>query len=363
MIPVVAVRPDGLGTRLLSIAYARQFAQKLGAPLKVAWPSLEDRNYLNSPQILKEDQIGEIFDGGKIFKDRDDVEVLEAKILSGKRLMHLHGIRDTFACSSIAEIVAMAAEFDYIVYDIPEAGLVRGEVPDEDNAKIKQTWDLFNFSADVTAAFQKIQDEADLSHAVAIHFRRGDVVNKITVDTIDELKRTGATQIFQRFLPLRTAVGIVRNRFADVHTCVICSEDAQMQARLQAYLPGRRVISANGIFPEGGNKAALLDLLILSNAGDLISPFKSYFSECASILGRCRVHNSGLDIMNFVDEVVVEIEKTMPNDARMRKAIFFAFGFNNLWYEPQSGYRRFLHRQASILDGSVVNELISVEPE
>lgn len=357
MIPVVALRPDGLGTRLLTTIYARQFAEKIGATLSVAWPSLEDANYANSHQLLKEEQITEIFEGKKIFIDRDDVEIIQSSQLTGKRLMHLHGMHEQIENGTIGDVENISATFDYIVYDLPYPVTLAGSDPKADALQVKKLWNQFNFAKDVMEAFSYLSQASELDQSVAVHVRRGDVLNKITEDSLNHLKTVGATQIFQRFVPLKTVVRAVSEHFADARSLIVCSEDATMRRNLQGYFPDSRVLSANGYFSAGGNKSALLDLLILSRAKHLISPFKSYFSECASILGQCNLHNAGLDIPSLMDEITIMIDKVQPPDANIRKAIFYMFGYKNLWYDPENELRAHLLKQAVALDEPTAREL------
>ena len=358
MIPIISSRPDGLGTRLLSILHGLRFAEQTGASFSIGWPSLDDCNYPSDRRLLQADSAGEIFNLDHPIQGRNDVQVVDRSYWLGRRCCMLHGALQHLEYTTLASIEAFCKNFDVFIYDLPVPLPIAGSSAEREAYFIKQNWKRFSFCTAVGDTFAQFASESQLSSSVAIHIRRGDVLKMLSEAPVDTLIQTGGTQIFQRYTAINSSINALGPLLPHTASVVVCSEDHSVAEQIAESIPGKHVYSSRGLFPQDSNRAALLDLMILSGARWLITPFKSYFSECASIVGECDTINVGLDVRSLVDDLISIIDKATLPDRDARQAVVYALGFLNLWHLPNSEYRWELHRRARAADSSVADALI-----
>lgn len=362
MIPVIASRPDGLGTRLLTILHALGFAERMGTSLTLGWPSLAHDHYDPASSLLKAETVGEIFEGGIPIRDRPDILIGGEKPWADKRTLCLHGALDQMRGMTAEEIEEFASQYDVMLYDLPFPLPLAGSNEAREGALVRDNWTRLNIAQPVQDAFDTISREIGLAQGVAAHIRRGDMLPMLRNAHVSDLREWGITQLFQRFVPLKTVANIVETRMPDAKSLVICSEDPSIVDQMQALLPDRTIFSSRGIFPSDGNQAALLDLMLLAGAQQLISPFKSYFSECANTVGRCELVNAGLDIPNLIGELEEALKRSECADKDARKAVLYMAGYLNLWHVPESEYRAWLLAEARAADPAIVDEMLGTTP-
>jgi hypothetical protein len=332
MLKIVGARPDGIGTRLLTILYARQFADKMGLPFYASWPDLMDPHYKND-SLLTAESASELFIDGRLFKDKD-VEWLHGEFtysLQVARYPQQYASREW----TKSEMTDFLSGFHMMVYDIPLpiyfAGVDKGQAANE----IRRLWKQLNFSSDVIEAAEEIIGRLDMDQCVAAHVRRGDILNIMTDSDLTWFQNVGVIQVFQRYIPFQTVVDSITSKFSDRRSVLVCSEDPSIAARLQEALPGRQVITSVGAFQLGSSKAALLDQMLLSESRDIVAPFKSLFSECASTVGpQVNIHTVNLDVWNLVPELIDQLDKVQPPDIDSRKAVVYGTTYQNLLHYP-----------------------------
>jgi hypothetical protein len=358
MIPIISSRPDGLGTRLLSILHGLRFAEQTGASFSIGWPSLDDANYPIQRRLLQAETADEIFNIEQPIQGRSDVFFLDRSYWIGRRCCMVHGALSHLDGSSLTLIEEFCSDFDVMIYDLPAPISVAGNIHTIETRIIKQNWKRLAFSQLVRDTFTSFALDSKLSSSVAIHVRRGDVVKMLCEGTIEHLIQSGGTQIFQRYVATKTIVNALTPLLPLSASVVVCSEDRSAAQQIAECLPGTTVYSSFGLFPQDSNQAALLDLMILAGARWLMSPFKSYFSECASAVGECESFNIGLDVQNLVDDLIFILEHEAVKNRDERRAIVYALGYLNLWHQPGSAYRQELRCLARAADSAVADLLI-----
>ncbi|NDC36427.1 MAG: hypothetical protein EBZ48_00025 [Proteobacteria bacterium] len=256
------------------------------------------------------------------------------------------------------EIEEVIDSFDYVLYDIPEPVLFAKTDGQAEKAIAKYNWQRLNFSPLITDSFQAFSSLSNLEECVAVHVRRGDLLNKLRHESVEDLLKSGATEIFQRYIPMKTICDILLHKFPGLKTCIICSESRDIANQLGRLQPKIDFIHSASAYSQNCNQRALLDLLILANAAYTVAPFKSYFSSCAETVGRCKLINSSLDIPNLVEELTQALDNLDSPDLKTRRAIVYAYGYLNLWYEPQSQLRHKLKEMTFSEDSDIGNLLL-----
>ena len=359
MRPVIATRPDGLGTRLLTILFGLRFSEQLGSPFSINWPSFYDIHYQSNEELLQQKDIEDIIVTERPIKDRADVGFVELASQPCPRFFRISdniaGLQDKL----IDEISPLIIPYDFIQYNVPEAVSLSGSDANNELLIAKKNWDRINFSNEIVESFGSFSNQFNLGLSIAIHLRRGDILNMLKYESLDVLASTGATQIFQRYIPLNTVATVLRKDFSDFSQCIVCSESDSAAADLQELLPEVNFVHSNVAYAKNCNQRALLDLMILAGSSHLISPFKSYFSECAATIGNCTPVNVGLDIPSLIDELITLLNEDNVLDLNSRKSIIYSYGYLNLWYMPDSAYRQELLDMAMSSDSDICRSLIA----
>jgi hypothetical protein len=358
MIPIISSRPDGLGTRLLSLLYGLRLAEQTGSAFSIGWPSLRDSNYSLHQALLQHESIAEIFVLDQPIMGRDDVRFVDSSVWQGRRCCMLHGAHSHLHGKSLPDIAHFCSTFDVLVYDLPLPTTVGISDPELEKHATKRNWTRLAFAQDIFDAFANFSDNARPKDSVSVHIRRGDILNMLKSAPIEFLIQQGGTSIFQRYVPTKTIQNILLTHFQSVSSVIVCSEDDNVANEIAGSLPGKVVHQSLGIFPKDSNKAALLDLMILAGSRHLVTPFKSYFSECAMTVGDCSVLNVGLDIPNLLSELLPVLDASDVQDRSARRALLLMMGYLNLWHQPHSSYRAELLARAMDADQGVVDTLI-----
>ena len=352
---IVASRPDGLGTRLLAILYARRLSELLDVPMQADWPSMEDVHYQND-RLLQSEQKSDLFANGKLFRDIDVPWAVRA-FHEGKSATWVSH-HDPEKIWTLDELKALVREHDILLYNVAMPLRIQGYNPRVEAKEIRRLWQQLSFTLDVRKACAEIIDQVDMEKCVAVHVRRGDILNILTMAPLDYLRSNGITQIFQRYIPFQTAVDAISRQFADATSVLVCSEDATIGKRLQGALKGKRVISSVGKFPEGSDKAAMLDILLLSRSHNILAPYHSTFSECAARVGRyAKIHKAHLDVANIVAELMPILEKSGLPDVGRRKAVLYAMACQNLWGKNDADLRAKFLGEAMKLDPEIAKSI------
>jgi hypothetical protein len=357
---VVASRPDGIGTRLLTILCARRFAERIGYDFRFAWPSLQENHYDYSANLLQKDDFFEIFARERIFADTEGEfgSLADTTILDGHRVFSILGAYGRTWTTTTAGFREDSASYDVILYDHPTILRLDDEGLDAGNAALKAYWNTIRWNRDVEEAYRRFAGASHLATSPAIHMRRGDIAAMIHEADFDYLRSRGITVVFQRFLPISTAFREVREKFPEAKNIVICSEDRGIPALFEAEFPGVAFHTSFGMFDDFGSKKALLDLMILAGCQDLISPFKSYYSECAASVGACRLLRSDLDVFALVRELGAIVDGSPAANKPALKVLVMVLAWRNLWHRPDLPERADLLEAARALDPRLTQELL-----
>jgi hypothetical protein len=357
---VVAGRPDGIGTRLLTILCARRFAERIGYDFRFTWPSLQADHYDYSANLLQKDEFLEIFASENIFSGTEGSfgSVADTAIFDGRRVFSILGAFGQTWAATMAQFQEQSAPYDVILYDHPTILRLDGEAPDAGIATLKAHWNTIKWNRDVEEAYRGFAATSHLATSPAFHMRRGDVAAMICEASFDYLRSRGITIIFQRYLPLSTAFSEVREKFPAAKNIVICSEDRAIPTSFEAEFPNVTFHSSFGIFDDFGSKKALLDLMILAGCQDLVSPFKSYYSECAASVGTCRLTRSDLDVFGLVRELGAIIDGSAAPNKTALKVLVMVIAWRNLWHRPDLPARAELLDRSRALDPALTQELL-----
>ena len=357
-VEVVARRPDGLGTRLLAILSARVFADKHGLKLSIIWPSMNDPHYNFKSGLLQADTLSDVFSGNHAFIDRLDIKFVDESFLHGKQIFSMFGTFGDNLNSGESDINTLTTGYDAILYDYPGIFKHNSYSEDDDLETLKKCWNLFNFNREVVDLFISWKEHTNLSDSVAVHIRRGDMPSMLCNSDFDFLRHRGIHIIFQRYIPTATVINLLEGKFSRYESIVICSEDNSPLRNLANMLPHKNFFSSFGLFKPDSNQQALFDLLVLANAAVLISPYKSFYSECAALVGKCARYNAGLDVPNLTRELCDLINCSDVSNADRLRSLVLIVGWQNMWQWPESEERVVLLERAKSFDKALVEEMV-----
>ncbi|TCQ04207.1 hypothetical protein C8J34_1094 [Rhizobium sp. PP-F2F-G36] len=357
--PVIAAsRPDGLGTRLLTILHARAWSDYTNDKLVVFWESLADVNYSENGVLLQADDYQDIFSSDSVFTDRADIQVVPYNSFATASKVHLSQIFGRLSSMTKEEFFSIYNNCEVFIYDLPFPISFVDDLGTSAFNRNAKYWDAIGFADDVVEAARTLTSLSDGdSGYTAVHFRRGDMLNALSRSSLSHLQNVGITQVFQRYLPVATAISTISSKLSSTRRILVCSEDREISQRFQSLLGEEFHVASSEIFPHGGNKAALLDLLILANSSSLVTPFKSFFSECAVSIGKCQAYNPGLDCVNIVKELDSYLESTGAAEMAQRKAILYSCGYMNMWHMPDDPFRSWLLSSAFASDHDIAGQM------
>lgn len=355
---VVASRPDGLGTRLLTLLSGLRFAENLEASFEIEWPSLCDSSYPLNGQLLQSKDIADIFVAHQPIIGRNDVRFVTLSQDKAVRRLNVHQEFGNINGRGFNRIAKMIDGYDYALYNTPEPVVFRGQSAASEIEATKSNWLRINFAPDVVHSVNNFSHSFPLSDIVGVHVRRGDVVNILKYQTLEFLIARGGTQIFQRYIPYQTIARILGSQFKHSNYILVCTDSPEAADELQKFLPNHKVIQSTIAEAKNPNQRAIIDLILLSRSSCLISPFKSYFSTCAATVGRCKMINAGLDIPSLVDELTALLETSDATHVSSRKSLIYTLGYLNLWNHPDSPMRNEMLRLAMDYDSEICRLLL-----
>jgi hypothetical protein len=318
---VIASRPDGVGTRLLTLLHAYRFSQHMGWPFTMHWPDLSDQNYSDT-QLLASARADDYFPSGRVFKD-DEAEIITAvDFTAGKRVYQLSGSVSLKGMTR-QQIVELTATYDIFLYDLPEAILLDGTERSKERIELRKNWRRLNFPHDVISACDEVTQGLHWKETVAVHVRRGDVVNMLTRGPLDHLSGDGIVQLFQRYIAFNTVITQMTEHAGAMKGVIVCSEEAGMASRLKLAFPWLSILTGRGRFQDDVNKSTLVDLILLTRSRFIICPPISYFSFCASEASLANRLQLKIDFPNLVPELIAVLDDASPPDIEARKAIIY----------------------------------------
>jgi hypothetical protein len=327
----------------------------MGWPLQLNWPSLDDANY-GSARLLSAASASDYFARGSIFRDDDELNWAAPDFTAGKRVYQLSGSVPLNGRSK-QEITELTATYDVFLYDLPSPVYLDGVDRVAERKALRVNWRRFNFSPEVLSACDEITKGTSWKDTVAVHVRRGDILNMLTSGPLEHLQRDGIIQIFQRYIAFDTVVGQVRKHIGEFGSLTVCSEETAIAGRLSRTFPDITVAGSNGKFADDSNKAALLDLLLLTRSRAIICPPISYYSFCASEVSLAKRLPSILDLRNLVSELISILDASSAEDRNSRKAIVYGQAYRNIAPDQDHDYREHLRSLGHASDGRMMEML------
>lgn len=327
----------------------------MGWPIQLNWPSLVDANY-GSDQLLSAASVSDYFESGGIFRDDDELTWAAPDFTTGKRVYQLSGSVPLNGRSK-EEITELTATYDVFLYDMPSPVYLNDADRAAERKALRINWRRFNFSPEVLSACDEITKGTSWKDTAAVHVRRGDILNMLTSGPLEHLQRDGIIQIFQRYIAFDTVVGQVQKHIGEFGSLTVCSEEPAIAGRLSRMFPGIAVAGSNGKFAHDSNKAALLDLLLLTRSRAIICPPISYYSFCASEVSLAKRMPSVVDVRNLVSELISILDASFAADSNSRKAIVYGQAYKNAAPDQDYEYREHLHLLGHASDSRMMEML------
>jgi hypothetical protein len=265
---VIANRADQLGAKLLNLAYGWRFADALGARFVLNWIPVTPLGYvIELPEIYRPPS-------PDLFEIVDQPDSRTATGQDVERLGRNRGRREVLS------------QFPVLFYSKVGCTLLADESQEQADDHARRLLALLRYTAPVEAAIAKIEASLDLKNHIAVHLRRGDIIDLMRDP------RAGPEKAYRR-------AHTVSARYADIETyaraveaqgdrdVIIFSNDHDEAARLAAALSGRNVISVTDIPTLGtlsGIHRDFVEQLVMSKTAGILG-MRSGFSLFPALLG------------------------------------------------------------------------------
>ncbi|MDB5512753.1 MAG: hypothetical protein JWR08_2236 [Enterovirga sp.] len=346
---VIATRGDGLGSRLLAALHGRVLAEALGFELAVIWPKLGGLPLHDAKTIFDPEHRAELFYGDALFDDtgplRGHFTTLEAQTVPLKGAFEVapecqRDDRSTF--------LARLGPGTGLLYNHPNELFPFVHQHVAPPAAWRRAWDAISWSDRVHEAVAAVSGAAGPRY-LAVHVRRGDILEMLHKTDLGYLAASGMAQILQRYLSLETIFGKLE-AIRGTETIVVCSEDSDVQHAFAARFD--RVVSSRLDAGLTDAQRAAVDLVLLSRAATIVTANQSYFGRCAATGGRCTEIALELDFARAIPELL-EATRDMPRGrAEALEPIMYRAAARLLLVEGnEAGARDMLARADAIAPG------------
>jgi hypothetical protein len=319
---IYVYRGDGIGTRLLTVIYAKIFADLFGFELKFIWTQIGSPFY---DALFQPENIAEIFSGSHIFDDGNEssgefvtspvpdpsVEVLRLDH-EGERLAHMD--RERFA-----EVVEA---YDVIFYAQPYALLMFMTREVDIASEVRRIWKQISWNPRILDFVEETCSSKGVDGAIAVHIRRGDLVKMLIEADVEYLASRGMAMIFQRFTALKTIIEAIDEIRTD-ETLVVCSDDSRVAETLSRRYGADSVYSSYAATELTDDQRSVVDIMLLSRAKILLSPQMSFFSKCAAEVGDCKHLPFQPDLAAAVEELLEIADRITDARAAQVKALIY----------------------------------------
>jgi hypothetical protein len=322
---IYAGRADGLGTRLLTILYARILAELLGFDFKVVWPEL-GAPFFQCYEVLHPGLKHEIFAGEHVFSGGgslrgDFVDLCSLKDLS---LLKLTGETKELAGLDKDGFKRLAEGCGGVLYKHPSPLLKFMQHELNLNAKVKCHWRSIEWSRELLTLCDDLCDKYCVEDSIAVHVRRGDVARMLVESDMAYLSRPGMMAvIFHRYTATKTFLSEV-DKARHGEKIIICSEDQGVKKRFAEKYGDENVYLSCDSFSGSENQKAFIDLMLLSKSKILIAPVLSYFSKCAAAVGHCQYKPVPWDLPSLVEELAEIVDTNGARNRQEVKALIYA---------------------------------------
>ena len=286
-------RTDGLGSRMLNLAWGWRAARRLGARTIVCWPGTPGGNVAQfgaGYRSLK------LFDLLEIY-GRDDTDLIfidgDLPVIGDERRIDLRpGWKRQGARGwAPGDVFGEASSAVYIVCD---PLLLKGETLAQAREEARELLGRLTPAQPIRKRLDQIDGALDLTRMTGVHVRRGDIAAQLAL--YGEHLRQDATaapadmdtwtdHYFTRCAPPRAYVSALDSLGDAAAEVVIFSEDADAVETLTRLAPERRFISLApylaGLPPV---QAAMVEMRAMARCGRIVST-GSRFGEAASLIG------------------------------------------------------------------------------
>jgi hypothetical protein len=323
---IYAIRGDGLGTRLLNIIYARILAELLEFDLKVVWPGIVSPFYKDHT-VLHPELRREVFSKDYVFSDgeRFRCDFVNFEALKGLRLLHLMEGREQLESLGKDEFKRLAGDYDGIVYNHPSAMFEFMENEIDLKVNIKKHWQTIEWNHELKLFVDVLCREYNIEQMIAVHVRRGDIVEMLVNSDIAYLSQAGVIDaIFQRYTGIQQYFQHI-DKLRQQESILICSQDRGVKQFFAGKYGYENIYLSSEWGSGTENQQAFIDLILLSRAKILVSPVMSFYSRCAAAVGTCQYRSVSWDVASLVEELI-EIVKMVHDDSKRRSinAIIYA---------------------------------------
>lgn len=288
---VFCQRGDRLGARLNNLLCALQFAETVGAEVKVNWPP---SGLVLSPQGLRADEqphaFFDLFDEASFRQVHRHVEVTHHD------LAHFEARIAQVPFLRIGELTSRPVGFfrDHptrrFYYDVTHAfGFTDLDRP---AAGLRPVFLKLRLSAAVRSALGKVLAELPVKQAVALHVRRGDVMDLLRAhdaggDEGDDFRFAQSRHISSKYAPYEAYREYVRKVGAG-GPVVVLSEDGGLKQRFREEF-GSRFLDYDCLL-DGCELTSIqrdfVEFLLIFHARDSVGPFSAFGQLSAHLAGR-----------------------------------------------------------------------------
>lgn len=318
---VYVYRGDGIGTRLLTVIYAKILADLMGLRVKVIWHRLGSPFYNNT--LFDPKKLSELFVDQYIFRDGSerDGEILTCEEPPDSlKILNIGRDREKYATMNIDLFEEAIGDYDGVLYEQPGPALNFMNFEQDIASEVKRIWNTIAWGTCISNFVNSASSSINIGNTIAVHIRRGDIVNMILEADIEYLSEN-LVPVFHRYTALKTIMGEI-DKLRNDERMVICSDDSIIvEAFAKKYGRDKVYSSREGTYLTEDQISAV-DIILLSRSKMLLSPLLSFFSKCAAEVGECKYNPIQFDLSATVGELV-QIADTRDKDVSRVKELIY----------------------------------------
>jgi hypothetical protein len=320
---IYVYRGDGLGTRLLTVIYAKILADMLGFQVKVVWGEMKSPYY--GGRLFDPAKLSDIFADSHVFHDGDerDGEICAA-IPHDIRILQLDCDLGKSTKVSLDSFLGRLDDENYnaLFYGQPGPALSFMKHERDLCFEVGRVWKTVAWSTQISAFIERYCALESIENRIAVHVRRGDLV-RMLLEADPNFSPEEMTGIFIRYASLE----LIMKQIDEVRSgekLLVCSDDDRMVKRFKDEYGEADVCSSHDEERLTEDQKAVVDIVLLSRSKILVSPYLSLFSRCAAEVGSCGHVATPIDLGSAVEELIAIADRRADGCGEQVKACIYA---------------------------------------
>jgi hypothetical protein len=330
-------RKDGLGARLLNLVWSWRMARKIGARLIVFWPPFP-------AQYGEGLTAADIFDVFALAASplRDEIQILDARANACADIREIN--LDAFERCDVRPFARTwplgPGDALPVVCSFAKPPLAEGETLDDALAEAKALFAKLPIRPNILRALERACAAHELGRTVAIHVRRGDIVEALRssrtelasgVCEPDSLFQRCTTNFMRLCVPLESYLRALESDIGAGSQILLFTDTPELSGHFRAAC-GARLRLAGEFAPAAlsEHQRAFFELLLMGRCRR-VAGSRSAFGQAAAVIGGAefvdaRQYSTAEEMIDAYLEVVEYHDQAPPVKAAMADALHRSLG-------------------------------------